>query len=236
VRRHGEPSWQEGLVAIERAYRREPALADRRARLFVDASVYGARRRLLLVELFHQLSAPGRATRWADELVARAPEQPAHQQVLAEALIAEGQIERANLVATRAAAMSGDPGRVWARLARRARLSAEPLYAVEAGRHALSLTAPGEDQWVLVELARAQRALGRDDDARATASQLRKRWPEERRAALEQRLPGLLEPSPRERAVLESLIADALAHHHPLPAASARASTEAPSAASAPAR
>jgi tetratricopeptide (TPR) repeat protein len=175
------PRWAAELAVIEEAYRVDPALSDRKARRFVDRVAYGASRRALVAELFYRLQDSSRSKTWALELAELSAELPSAQLAAGLACAVDGEVDRAHQFFTRAAAASGDPGRYWALAARMLRLSGQPLAALGAGKRALSHTAPGRDMMVLLELSRAQSALGRDADAGRTLEALLQRVPESRR-------------------------------------------------------
>jgi len=176
-------SWKPALDAIVSAYRVDPALADRRAREFADGNVYGAREAAALAELFFRLGDPGRAHAWTEALVLMAPELPGSQIAagLGNALV--GDVDRADLFFTAAAAASGDAGAVWALAANAYRRMGQSLAAVDAGRRAVGLTAYGWDMRVLLDVGWSQKALGRLEQASATFDALWLRFASEDRAS-----------------------------------------------------
>lgn len=174
-------SWASDLIAVEEAFRVDPARSDRKARAFVDRDVYGARERAVLVELYYRLGDSKRSKVWALELMDLSPGNPAFVLSAGLACAADGDVERAEQYFTSAAAASGDPGRYWALAARTLRFAGHPIAALRAGRRALALTAPGRDLMILLELSRAQSALGRDLDAGRTLETLLQRLPESKR-------------------------------------------------------
>ena len=187
----GVPDWQSDLGDIIRGYQDDPALADRLARRFVDASVYAVSKAAFVSELFHRLGDPGRARDWAQELAAAAPGLPAAVEAAGHAHAVSGEPERAGVFYTAAAAASGDGGATWARAARAYRKGGQPLASVAAGRRALGLTAKGWDMLLLYELQISQRTLGRQEQAAKTQEALWNRFPEAERSAARTLVAGL---------------------------------------------
>lgn len=187
----GVTEWQGDLTDIIRGYQDDPALADRRARRFVDASVYSASKAAFASELFHRLGDPGRARDWAQELAVAAPGLPAAVEAAGHAHAVSGQPERAGVFYTAAAAASGDGGATWARAARAYRMGGQPLAAVAAGRRALGLTAKGWDMLLLFELQISQATLGRQEQAAKTREALWNRFPDAERSAARTLVKGL---------------------------------------------
>ena len=175
-------SWSAGLTVVEEAFRVDPARSDRKARHFADRDVYGARQRAALAELYYRLGDSKRSKTWALELAALSPGMPSFLLSAGLACAVDGDVGRAEQFLTSAAAASGDPGRYWAIAARSLRLAGHPLAAVGAGRRALSLTAPGRDLMILLEVSRAQRALGRESDAQRSLQTLLLRLPASERS------------------------------------------------------
>ncbi len=173
----GAAGWTTTVNEIVGGYRIDPALADRRARRFADSSAYGLREAAFLAELFYRLGDRGRARDWAQELADRAPKLPAAQEAAGHAHAVSGQVERAGIFYTVAAAASGDGGATWGRAMRAYLAGEEPLAAIAAGRRAIGLTARGWDMLLLFEVALAQRKLGRDDQATKTLEALWARFP-----------------------------------------------------------
>ena len=171
------PEFEASANAILRAYRDDPALADRLAKRFADTSAYGLREAAFLSELFYRLGDSERARDWAEALVAIAPTLPAAMEAAGHGHAAVGNAERAGLFYTAAAAASGDGGATWARAARALHAGGDPLAAVGAGRRAIGLTAQGWDMLLLFEVAVAQRKLGREDQAAKTLDGLWERFP-----------------------------------------------------------
>ncbi len=158
-------------------YGRSPARAERRARRWVDGSVYPLDRLAIVSELFYRLGNVEGARVWAQELADLAPELPAAQEAAGLAHFAAGQVERGALFITRAAAASGDAGGTWRRDAAALGYLEEPLRAIGAGKRAKALTAVGWDMGILWGVAEAQRALGRSGDAGQTLEALWSRFP-----------------------------------------------------------
>lgn len=171
------PDWHDQLEAIRRAHRKDPALAERLARRFVDRPVYGARERAIIVELFFRLGDMKRARVFARDLAALSERMPVFDLVAGLATAAASDVDAAELLFTSAAAASGDPGAYWAIAARSYRGLGAYLPAIAASRKALSLTAGGHDAAILMDLAFSQRALGRERDALATEAVLLERVP-----------------------------------------------------------
>ena len=187
----GMSAWQSDLADIIRGYQDDPALADRRARRFVDESVYSVSKAAFVSELFHRLGDSGRARDWAQELAIAAPGLPAAVEAAGHAHAVSGQPERAGVFYTAAAAASGDGGATWARAARAYRMGGQPLASVAAGRRALGLTAKGWDLLLLFELQISQGTLGRQEQAAKTREALWNRFPDSERSAARNLVAGL---------------------------------------------
>ncbi len=175
----GVPAWQEELQAIARAHQRDPALATRLAHEFVGRAVYGARERAIVIELLFRLGNREAALAFAIELEQLSRHMPVYSLVAGLASAATGEVDAAELYFTQAAAASGDAGAYWALVARAYRGSGNHLATIAACKKALSLTAPGLDAGILLDLAHAQGALGRAADAKATRAALLKELPAE---------------------------------------------------------
>ncbi len=169
----GVPSWESSEATIVRAYAREPGLADRLAKRFADGDVYRLTRAAFLCELFFRLGDKERARHWAQVLVNIAPDLPASHEAAGLAHAWLGDVPRADVFFTAAAAASGDAGRQWAHATFAYLRSGQPLAAVAAGRKAIGLTARGWDMHLLLDVSEAQRALHRDTQADAA---LRALW------------------------------------------------------------
>lgn len=201
------PEFATVLQEIQRAYARDPALADRVAQNFVNRSVYGVRERALVTELFFRLGDAARARAFATQLRAISGSMPAFAMATGLATAATGDTEAAELYFTAAAAGSGDPGAYWAIAARVYRGLGANLAAVGAARKALSLTARGNDLGILADLIAAQRALGREPDAKESEAALFERVAKDQHPKIRELLirdaergplPSLLDPIKKE--------------------------------------
>ncbi len=168
--------WKASLDRIILAFAKDPAQSRTLAQDFVDKSVYGAHEMAVVSELFFRMGDVAQAHAWAEKLRKLSPEMPSFVLAAALACAANGDIDRALLLTTSAAAMSGDPGAIWAIAAQGFRRSGQDLGAIIASRKALALTAEGLDTLILYELSLAQSHLGRAGDAKATLSALRSRF------------------------------------------------------------
>lgn len=183
----GLPDQAGPLSAIARAYDRDPALAERLATDWIDGAVAAAERAPAMVELFRRAGDPERADRVARILLDADPDDPQALLLAAETAAAMGQGERADVLALRAAARSGDAGTTMRR-ATRSFLAAGALRGgLVAGRWALSVTPPGEDLELLEIVARTMLTMGRRSQADEVLAELERRFPEPAREAARRR-------------------------------------------------
>jgi hypothetical protein len=177
------PDQATALAAIARAHGRDPALAERLARDWIDGVVAPGERAPAIVELFSRAGDPGRADRFARALLAVHPDSPEALTLAAETAAALGDEARATTLAITAAGRSGDAGRTMRRLTRSFLAAGAPRAAVEVGRWALSLTPPGNDLELLEILARALLTIDRPIDAGEVLAELESRFPDGSRQA-----------------------------------------------------
>lgn len=165
---HEEDAAVQGALAdIARAYVHEPAVADRLARALVQRAVSVGRHGPAVAALFAALGDPARALAWWEHVAAESPVHPPYQLALGIAAAAAGDMARARVHVTTAAARAGDAGAIGLHAAGCFLRQGQALDAIaEAGR-ALSLTAPSQRGPVLALLATAMADLGRDGDAAA---------------------------------------------------------------------
>lgn len=166
---HAAPA---AIAAIARAFAREPAVADRLAREYAGGTVAAGARSPLLAALFAGLGDPVRALRWAEVALEESPAHPPYLFAVAAYAASSGDLARAEVHFTSAAAADGDPGASALAAARLFLALARPLEAVQMGRRALDLTAPGADIPVLEVLRAAATELGRAGDAAAITERL----------------------------------------------------------------
>ncbi len=178
------PELLPGVLRVANAYAQDPALAARRAREFVDSSVYGAMEMMAMAELFYRIGDLQRAKTWTDALAELSPGMPSYAMGASLGCMAIGEVDRAKQWLVRAAASSGDPGYWWALGAIALRKFGHPLAAIAAGRQALDLRSAGEDLHILLEIGRSQVVLGRTADARETMATLRRRLGQDAESAL----------------------------------------------------
>jgi hypothetical protein len=159
------------LGAIADAYRRDPAVAERRARDLVAEAIDCAAAHAAVGALFDALDDPGRARPEWQAAVDGSPE-PAFVRGLAEAAARGGDGAASRVFATRAAAAWGDPAIVWTAVARALDERALDVDALQAARSALELAGPDTRAAALAVAVAASRGLGRVAQADALAAQL----------------------------------------------------------------
>jgi len=155
------------LERLVRGYRRDPALADRRAREWVSQTPWAADRKRALVREFWHLGDSARARHWADSWLEDSPDDRRALWWSAVAAAADGDIDAAEVLTLEAAAVSGDPGRWLLAGARVFVRVGRPLEGIGLVRRALDQLPPGRRGAALALLADAQRALGRNEQAAA---------------------------------------------------------------------
>lgn len=162
------------VVRLLRAYRRDPAIADRLARDLVAAAVDAAIVHAALGALFDALGDPARA-RIAWQAASTLDPSPEFIASLAEAMARGSDPDAAMVHGTVAAAASGDPARVWVSLAQVLVDSGREVHALEAARSAIDLAGPETIGSALEVAIAASRGLGRLDQARVLSAR-RQRW------------------------------------------------------------
>ena len=155
------------LADIAGAYAREPAVADRLARALVQRAVSAGRHGPAVAALFAGLGDPARALAWWERVAAESPAHPPYQLALGVAAAAAGDMARARVHVTRAAARSGDAGATSLHAAGHFLRQGQALDAIAEARRALPLIAPSRRGPALALLATAMADLGRDRDAAA---------------------------------------------------------------------
>lgn len=157
------------LTDVARAYRRDPALADRRAEAVaagaIDLAVIAPR----LARTFALLGDPARARAWWQRGFDASPEEPALALGLALAAAATGDGPAALQLVIRAAAGSGDAAATLYAAARGLAAAGLTLDALTLARQAIEQAAPGDEDAPADLAAALLRQLGRDRNAAEVA-------------------------------------------------------------------
>jgi hypothetical protein len=161
----------DGLDAIEAAWRRAPAEADRLVARQLARDVLATPRAIALVDRWIALGDPARAERAATAALEASPRWWRAHLAGFRAAVAVGAAPRADLALTEAAARSGDPGPVLAEGAAWFLEQGEALAAIGAARRAILTTPRGQRAAAYATLAAAQDAIGRTDQAAATRAE-----------------------------------------------------------------
>jgi hypothetical protein len=164
------------LLAIAYAYHRDADVGERLARDAIAASVDEALATATTAALFDALSDPGRARAAWQAAVDASPE-PAFVEGLAEAEARGNDPDAALINATVAAAASGDPGAVWARVARVLADAGKSTHALTAARSAIDLAGPDALAAALDAAVDASRALARPEQVASLAARRAALWP-----------------------------------------------------------
>ncbi len=141
---------------VVRAFRVDPASADRVAADVVARAVDGAYAAAKVADQFLLLEDPARARSWYERAVDAAPEDAGYRAGLVRALAASGDGAAARQALVTAAARSGDAGRAMLDGARALAEAGLLVDALDPAKRAVELTAPGEQQEALalaIELA-----------------------------------------------------------------------------------
>lgn len=154
------------LVAMAQAYDRDPAVAERLARDFVDRSVDAAAAHATMGAMFDVLGDPSRARKEWQAAVTASPE-VAFLRGLAESAARSGDGPAALVFATRAAAASGDPAPVFVAVAEALVDGNRIPDALTAARSALELAGPEVLARALDVAIAASRAMRRTQQADA---------------------------------------------------------------------
>ena len=150
------------LVALARAYDRDPAIAARLGRELVAQSVDGARAHAAVGAAFEALGdAQSARTEWQ----AAADGDPAFDTGLAEAIARAGDGDAALVAMAAAAARDGDPAPVLALVARALLDAQRPVDALVAARQAIDLAGPEALAPALDVAIAASRAVHRGTQA-----------------------------------------------------------------------
>ncbi len=162
----GAAARQPQLVEVARAYRRDVAVAERKAADFAAGSADAAFGWAQLGALYAALEAPA-ASRLAWERAAAASAEPAFSRGLALALAAARDPDAALLAMVQAAAASGDPSPVLVEVAAELVRAGAPLHGLQAAKSAIDLATPQTWRAALAVAHRAAAALGRRSELRA---------------------------------------------------------------------
>ncbi len=168
------------LVAIARAFRRDPAVAERLARELVGRSIDSALGDAAAGALFDALGDPARA-RMAWLAASTDSDEPAIVAGYASAAARAGDGDAALVSATGAAAASGDPAIVWLDVGHALMRGHRPIDALTTMRTAIDLAGANALAATLDLAIAASHQVGRDAQADALAA---------RRAQLEPPPPG----------------------------------------------
>jgi len=158
------------LLAIARAFRTEPAVADRLARDLVAAGVDASAGHAAVGALFDALGDPSRARAAWQAAVEGSPE-PLFVRGLAEAAARTGDGSAALIFATQAAAAWGDPAVVWIDVGNVLERTGLHVDALTCARSALELAGPDQLPRALDLAITASRSLGRTAQADAMVLQ-----------------------------------------------------------------
>jgi hypothetical protein len=154
------------LIAIATAYDRDPTIAERLGRDFVDRSVDAAAAHATIGALFDVLGDPPRArAEW--QAAATASPEVAFFRGLSESAARSGDGPAALVFATRAAAAAGDPAVIWVGVAAALVDGNRFPDALTAARTALELAGPEMLAPALDVAVTASRAMGRTQQADA---------------------------------------------------------------------
>lgn len=163
--------WSDGasvdpqLFAIAGAYFYEPALADRKAREYVEGHVYVGRRAPAVAVLFAALGDEARSIYWWERAVDLSPRHSGHLFELACAAARMGDLPRARVHFTATSVDSGDAGAAAARAGRWLIRLGHDLEAIHLAKIALSVTAPAERAALVRSTSAAMERLGRTREA-----------------------------------------------------------------------
>ncbi len=155
------------LARIARAQRTQPVLAERLARTWIESAIAPHERAPAVIELFARAGDSARALRFAEALLSESPTHPSFLLIAAIRNATAGDTARAEVLASQAAALSGDAGRTWRIVTKRFVAVGAHLPALAAGRRALSLSAPSLEGAIREDLARAMADLNRAAEAEA---------------------------------------------------------------------
>ena len=157
------------LADVARAYRRDPALADRRAEAVAATALDLAAIAPRLARTFALLGDPARARGWWQRGFDASPEEPALALGLALAAASAGDGPAALQLVIRAAAGSGDAAATLYAAARGFAAAGLTLDALSLARQAIEQAAPGDEDAPADLAAALLRQLGRDRNAAEVA-------------------------------------------------------------------
>jgi tetratricopeptide (TPR) repeat protein len=162
--------WEPALIAIARAYRRDPQVAERLGRDLVASSIDAAAASAAVGAVFDVLGDPARA-RAAWQAALELDPDPAIARGLAEATARGKDAPAARVFAITAAAASGDPAVVWIAVGEALVEVDEYVQALTAARSALELAGPEALPRAFDLAITASRALGRTEQVAALTAQ-----------------------------------------------------------------
>jgi len=160
----------EDILAAAKAFQRDPAIAERLGRELIAHSVDRALGEVAVGALFDALGDPARArTAWL--AASTDSDEPAIVAGYAEAAARAGDGDAALVVATGAAAASGDPAATWIDVARALLRGHRPIDALTAMRTAMELAGANTLATTLDLAIEASRETGRFDQVDRLAAQ-----------------------------------------------------------------
>lgn len=162
----------DALIDLAIAYSKDPAIADRLARDFVDGRVYAGVRAPIVATLFDALGDPARALVWRERVAEVSEHDPEALHALGVAAARVGDTNRAETHFIAAAAGSGDPGAASVSAVRALVDAGAPVAALLPARRAVQLVAPGEGREAFEAVAEAMVAAGRTADAEVLLGEL----------------------------------------------------------------
>ncbi|MEP6863835.1 MAG: hypothetical protein ABJE66_24625 [Deltaproteobacteria bacterium] len=195
------------LLGVATAFARDPAIAERLGRELIGHAVDRALGEAAVGALFDALGDPARArTAW---LAASADsDEPAIVAGYAAAVAREGDGDAALVIATGAAAASGDPAAVWIDVARALLRGHRALDALTAMRTAMELAGANTLATTLDLAIEASRQTGRPEQAeRLAAERARLTPPPVGHAAERVELAELRRPSPNASVLAAAWVA-----------------------------
>ena len=195
------------MLAVARAFARDPAVAERLGRELVAHAVDRALGEVAVGALFDALGDPARArTAWL--AASTDSDEPAIVAGYAEAAARAGDGDAALVIATGAAAASGDPAATWIDVARALLRGHRPIDALTAMRTAMELAGANTLATTLDLAIEASQQIGRTEQAERLAAQRAPLSPPPPGHAAERiELAELRRPSPNASVVAAAWVA-----------------------------
>jgi hypothetical protein len=195
------------IIGVAQAFARDPAIAERLGRELVGKAVDRALGEVVVGALFDALGDPARArTAW---LAASADsDEPAIVAGYAAAAAREGDGDAALVIATGAAAASGDPAATWIDVARALLRGHRPVDALTAMRTAMDLAGANTLAPTLDLAIEASQETGRSEQAERLAAERAKLSPPPIGHAAERvELAEIRRPSPNASVIAAAWVA-----------------------------